>query len=128
MYFCTYGLRKRWLDKCLKTIVSEDRSTSNMVNGPKHCWNLNGSTFTIFIDPCERNSDWKSLSYWYAKSQDCLLTHWLPIRSIDFWIETIFSNILRCNYLRNKKCFLNSFLHFPNLVSIFKIFKKKWPS
>ena len=35
-----------------KSPLSEDPSTSNMANGPKHCWKLNGSTFTIFIDPC----------------------------------------------------------------------------
>ena len=28
---------KTWLDKCLKSFVSEDPSTSNIVNGPKHC-------------------------------------------------------------------------------------------
>ena len=46
---------KTWLDKCQKSPVSEDPSTSNMVNGTKHRWNLNHSTFTIFIDPCEEN-------------------------------------------------------------------------
>ena len=35
--------------------VSEDPSTSNMVRGTKHCWNLNGTTFTVFIDHCEGN-------------------------------------------------------------------------
>ena len=28
---------KTWLDKFLKSPVSEDPSTSNMVNVPKHC-------------------------------------------------------------------------------------------
>ena len=37
MYFSTYTLRKTWLDKCLKSPVSEDPLTSKMVNGPKHC-------------------------------------------------------------------------------------------
>ena len=37
MYFQKYGLQKMWLDKCLKSPVSEDPLTSNMVNGPKHC-------------------------------------------------------------------------------------------
>ena len=55
MYFKTYGLQKRWLDKCLKNPVSEDTLISNKVNGPKHSSNLNGSSFTIFIDPCENN-------------------------------------------------------------------------
>ena len=68
MHFWTYGLRKLWLGKCLKSPVSEDPSTSNIGHGPKHSSNLNESTFTIFIDPCQDNSGWKSLSEWYAES------------------------------------------------------------
>ena len=64
MYIRTYGLPESLLDKCLKGPVSEDPSTSNMVNGPKHCSKLNGSTFTIFIDPFERNLGWKFLPEW----------------------------------------------------------------
>ena len=56
MYIRTYRLRKTWLDKCLRCPVSEDPSTSNMVNRPKQCSKLNESIFTIFIDPCEDNS------------------------------------------------------------------------
>ena len=62
MYFLTYGLRKTWLDKFLKSPVSEDPFTSNMVNGAKDCSKLNGSFFTIFIDHSEDNSVCKSLS------------------------------------------------------------------
>ena len=36
---------KTWLDKCLTIPVSEDPLKSNMVNGPKHCWNMHHSTF-----------------------------------------------------------------------------------
>ena len=57
-----------WLDKCLRSPVSEEPLTSNMVNAPKHCSKLDGSTFTIFIDPSENNSDLKSVSELYAKS------------------------------------------------------------
>ena len=53
MDFRNYGLQKTWLDNCLKSPVSEDPLTSNMVNGPNHCWNLNDTTFTGFIDHCE---------------------------------------------------------------------------
>ena len=55
MYFRTCGVRKTWLDKCLKSPVSEDPLTSIKVNWPKYCLNLNETTFTIFIDPCEVN-------------------------------------------------------------------------
>ena len=49
--------------------------------------------------------------------------------SILFLKEAIYCNIFRRKYLRNKKYFLNSFLHFVNLDSIFNIFqKKRWLS
>ena len=59
MYFWIYELPKTCLDKCLKSNVWEDSSTSNMVNVPKHCSKLNDSTFTIFTNSCEGNSGWK---------------------------------------------------------------------
>ena len=55
MYFCNYGLRKTWLDKCLKSAVSQYPSTSHMENAPKHCSNLNDDSLTMFSDYCERN-------------------------------------------------------------------------
>ena len=51
MFFWTYKIQNLWLDKCLKSLKSEDPLTSNMGNGPKHCSNLDDSTFTLFIDP-----------------------------------------------------------------------------
>ena len=62
MHFRSYGLRKPWFNTCLKSPVSEDISNSNMVNGPKHCWNLTHSTFSKFIDQCESNRVGKSLA------------------------------------------------------------------
>ena len=60
MNFRNYGLQKTLLEKCLKSPVSEDPSTSNRVNVPKHYSMLNESTFSIFIDPCLDKSGWKS--------------------------------------------------------------------
>ena len=80
---------KTWLDKCLKNLVSEDPSTRDMVNVPKHCWNLPQNTFFNFISHWQTNFVPKSLSYWDVKSWDCLLTHWLPMISILFIIENI---------------------------------------
>ena len=102
MYFWTYGLRKTLLDNGLKSPVSEDPSASNIVNGPKYYRNLNDRSFTKFIDNCEGNSGWRSLSEWYAQSKDCLLTHWLPITGFLSLIETIYSNIFWCIHLRNE--------------------------
>ena len=55
MYFQYLGLRKTWLNKCLKGCVSEDPPTDNMGNGLKQCRNLNESTLTIFVNHCEGN-------------------------------------------------------------------------
>ena len=55
MYFRNYRQRKTRLDKCLKTPVSEDVSTGDMVNSPKHGFNLNESAFIILSDHCEGN-------------------------------------------------------------------------
>ena len=55
MDFQNYGVPMRWLYKCLKCPLSAEPLTGNMVNGPKECLNINGSTFIIFIDHCEGN-------------------------------------------------------------------------
>ena len=54
---------KTWLDKYLKSPVSEDPSISNMVNMLKNCSNLDSSTFIILIGHWQRNCNRKSISY-----------------------------------------------------------------
>ena len=90
-YFVFSKLRtpKTWSDKCLKYPISEDPSTSNMVNVPKDSWNVHHTTFIILIDHCQVNWVGKSLSYSHAESWDCFLTYWLQMKSILFLIETI---------------------------------------
>ena len=61
MCFVNYGLRKMWLDKCVKNAVSEDPCTRNIVNCPKHSYNLDDGNFTIFFDHSEHNSVEKSV-------------------------------------------------------------------
>ena len=55
MYFRKYALPKASLDKYQKSTASEYRWTSNMVKGPKQCYNLNRGTFIKFIDHYEGN-------------------------------------------------------------------------
>ena len=60
MSFRKYRLRKIWLDKCLKSRVSEDPSRDNTANVSKHSSDLNDCSFTIFINHCEGSwIDWK---------------------------------------------------------------------
>ena len=56
MCFRNYGLGNPQLDKCLKSpLNAEHPSKSTMVNLPKHCSNLNHSTFSILNDECKGN-------------------------------------------------------------------------
>ena len=55
MDFRNYRQRKTCLDKSLKGPVWEDPSTYDIVNGPKHWFNLNESAFIILSDHCEGN-------------------------------------------------------------------------
>ena len=49
MHFRNYRLSKTWLERSLKSAVSEHLSTVNMLKGPKHLWNLQESTFIFFF-------------------------------------------------------------------------------
>ena len=60
MCFQNYGLGKKWLANCLKMLVWEDLSTSNMLNGLKHCVSLQRNYFNIFIGQHEQNFVGKS--------------------------------------------------------------------
>ena len=81
---------KTWLDKCLKSPVLEELSARNMKVVPKRSLNLHHGKFIIFIDHYQVNSNGKGLFYLHAKSWECLLTHWLPMKSILLLIETIY--------------------------------------
>ena len=123
MYFSTYGVRKTCLDKCLKNPLSEVPSTSNMVNEPKHSWNLKDSTFTMFIYVFEGNWGWKSL--WVICKILGLFVN--PLTSNDKYSLLNTGNLLQqfqMQLFQKQKQHPNLFLHFLNFVSIFNILKK----
>ena len=47
LYSWNYRLSITWLDKYLKSPVSEHRFSVNMLKDPKGCWNLHGGTLKI---------------------------------------------------------------------------------
>ena len=121
---------KTWLDKCLKSPVSEDPSTSNMVNVRKHYWNLHHSTFIIFLRHWPGNFVRKSLSYYWSLatklcSKKSLL---LTCQILGLLVKTLAANekylVLNGENLtipiqvilsEKKIFFLNFLLHFWNL-------------
>ena len=109
---------KTWSDKCLKSRVSEDPSTSNMVNLPVHCWNQHHRTFSILIDHCQVNWVGKSLSYWHAKSWDADQKY--PVLNRKNLMIPV-----QMQLCQKQKPFPNFLLHFWNVDEILNIFKKK---
>ena len=66
----------------------------------------------------------KYLPYWTLKCYGCLLTHWLPMKSIPLRILGICSSLFKCNYLKKGKVFLSFLFHLWNLHQLSNIFKK----
>ena len=52
--FPKLGTAKDVVRQMSENFFSEDPPTGNIVNGPKHLWNLNDMT-VIFINHCEEN-------------------------------------------------------------------------
>ena len=125
MYFWTYGLRKMWLDKCLKSTFSEDPSKSNMVNEPKHCWNLNDSTFTIYNWSMWRQFSWKKSLLVICKILGLFVNTLIPDHKYSLLLRDNLSNIFKSNHLGNNRHFREFFLYLGNLDSILKNFKKE---
>ena len=100
---------KTRLDKCLKSSVSGDPLTSNMTNVPNHCWSLHNSSFIILSG--HKQGDWvgKYLSYWHAKSWDCFLTHWLPIKKDLFLNMDNLTLPIQTHLSQNRKAFSKFF-------------------
>ena len=96
-----------------------------MGNVPKHCLNINDKTFTIYIDLSEGYSGWKSLSEWYGKSEDYLLTHWVPIIGTLFLTEAIYFQHFKKQLSQTRKILSDFSLHFINLDLILNILRKK---
>ena len=127
-YFRNYPLRKTWLDKCLKYRVSEDPSKNNIVKEPKHCWNLNDSTFTIFLDQSERN--------WLTKRSLLVICKILRLFFNRLSSDGKYSLLNTDNLMQpiqmelsqKQKTFSEFFDHFWNLVQFLNFLKKRWPS
>ena len=83
---------KTWLDKCLKSLFSGDPSKRNMVNWPKHCWNLHQSLFIILID------NFQGIWVWKNNNETISVSTWISmifnneISSVSTCISTIFNN------------------------------------
>ena len=96
-----------------------------MANVSKICGNLNDSTFRRFKNHCECSC---------IEKMSLLVVHKILRLFVNTWTtddkhyllnrDNLAERILK-NYLKNKKLFLNFFLHFQNLLSILNIYLKR---
>ena len=125
VYFGNYWLRKTCLEHSLKSTISEDSLTVNMLKRPKLLQKDHESTFIIFFHHYQRTWFGKYLPQLYAKSWGCFLTHCLPMTSILLGIVTICCHRFKCNYLKNERQFQVFFFYFCTLHQILNILKKE---
>ena len=106
-----------------KSLVSEELSTSNMINVPKKCWNLRHSTFIIFLDYFQVSWIGKSLSYW----SKILLLLVNPLAADEKYPVLNRDNLVIPiqKQLSQKQ---KNFFHLFETNWNFKHFFKKWPS
>ena len=116
---------KTYSDKCLKRPGWEIPLKNNMVNVQKHCWNLHNNTFILFIGHLQVTGVRKSLSYWHAKSWDCFLTQWLPIKRILLLNKDNLTIPIQMQLSQKQKLFSELFATFLKSTINFKYFEKR---
>ena len=124
MYFRNYRPRKTCLDKCLNAPIWEDLSTGDMVNRPKHWFNLNESAFIILSDHCEGSwvanvtlRDWKFFTLFL---NTLTADDKYSFSSRDKWMQTI-----QLHLSQKQTFFLDIFSAFFESSLNFEFFQKK---
>ena len=124
MFFPNYRLRKTWLDKLLKSLVSEHCSTVNMLKGPKHSWNLYGRTFVMFVPRWGK---------WSCKISPLVIWETLGLLVNTLTTDDKYSlctsnnsrELIQMQLSKKQKNFFVFFLLFWNLHQILNTLKKK---
>ena len=116
---------KRKLDKCLKSLVSEDPSTSNMGDTPKHCWNVHHSIFIWFIDTLEVHWVRKSLSYCIAKFFGLLVNTLATNEKYPVLNRDNLTIRIQMQLSQKHETFSQFFAKFLKYIKPFKYFEKK---
>ena len=104
-------------------LVSEHPAVVNVLLGPRHCRTLQKRTFILSFRHYDIDRTGRHPFQSHVKSQDCILTHCLPIPGI-FAIKRGTGHF-KYIFLKNQKPFLHISMHFQNLCKMLKISKKK---
>ena len=125
VYFGNYWLRKTCLEHSLKSTISEDSLTVNMLKRPKLLQKDHESTFIIFFHHYQRTWFGKYLPQLYAKSWGCFLTHCLPNDKYPVrYCHNLLSPI-QMQLSEKRKTVSSFFFLFLHFTSNFKHFEKR---
>ena len=126
IFFWNYRLEKAGLLKWRKSLVSEHLRTVNMLKGPKHCINLQGSIFLMFFDQSEKKISSKNFFLVVYEILTLLVNILTPDDKYSLSVKAgVSRNQFKRYYLKIKIYLVNFFLHFQNLHKICNILKEK---
>ena len=125
MYFGNYRQWKSRLDHPLKSVVSENALKKNMPTLSQKLVKSPSERFKHHFPSLSGKLIWKMSPLVSGEILAVLLTHWLPMASILFKVVRICNSQFKCNYLKNKKVFLNFLFHFCNLHQFLRVLKKR---
>ena len=115
--------------KCLKIPMSERLWRVNMLNGPKHCWNLHGSIFLRFLITLKKNQLEKIFlsSMWNLDTVCYYIDSWWQVLSLS--ISECLKQPIQMQLSRNQKIFSEFFFCICGIYKKFWIlWKKRWAS
>ena len=123
--FLYYRLEKAGLLKCLKSLVSEQLWTANILKGPKHCLNFRSRIFVIFFDHPEKKSA-KKLGFSSIGNLETVSLH--IYTQWNVWSlskKERYTQAIQMQLSPNQKIFCHFFLPFWNLHKSLKYFEKE---
>ena len=97
----------------------------NVLMDPKYCTSLQKRTFILLFHHSDTDKGGKCCFQSDLKSQDCTLTHCLPMPGILAIIREVYWNQINCIYLKNQRRSVDFLLHLYNLHRIWNILEKK---
>ena len=123
--FWNYRLENVGLLKCVKSPVSEQLWTANMLKCPTDCLNLHGSIFFHFFwSPLKKPSSENSVLV-VSKILRLFVNIFTPDDKYSLSVKaSVYRYQFKCNYLKIIQYFLNFFLHFGNLYKIWNPLKQ----
>ena len=111
--------------ECITGFVSEVPLAVIILTGPKHCRTLQKQTFMSRFNHFDLNQAGAGAFQSDLKTQDIMLTKFLPMPGILPIIRGTYRSQLKFIYLKKQNPFVDILMYFQNLYKVLNILKKK---